>query len=133
MLHTKRHERIYYYQAAGFLGLITLSWLNELIHLPRLLFGSETATNWHEAALETLALLTVWLATALLTRRITRHLHYVEGLLRICAWCRRVHLNGEWLTLEAYVKRGFKVDTSHGMCPECEQRAQAELAHLGNQ
>ena len=113
-------SRILWYQSLGFLVIIALSWLDELISLPRRLFGGlPTAPDWHEAALETALTLAVWLAVFLVTRKLLRRLYYVERLVRICPSCRRVGNGDEWMPMEEYFARGFDQRTSHALCLDC--------------
>ena len=72
MIDRKRTQRILRYETAGFLLLIALSWLNELV--------------------------------------------------RLCAWCRKIGHEDMWSTVEDYFARGFAIKTSHGMCPECQAK-----------
>ena len=41
--------------------------------------------------------------------------------LTVCAWTNRVKLGDEWLPLEAYLKRKYGLQISHGMSPEAHQ------------
>ena len=41
-------------------------------------------------------------------------------LVRACAWCTQVrNARNEWLDLEAYLRERFRIDLSHGICPDC--------------
>jgi hypothetical protein len=57
------------------------------------------------------------------------------ALLRMCGWCKAVEVAGRWLDVaEAVVAlRLFERDTmpgmTHGICPPCYDRAEAELRH----
>jgi hypothetical protein len=53
MINRKRTQRILWYETIGFLILIALSWLNELVSLPHLIFGSGEHSTLHEAVMET--------------------------------------------------------------------------------
>jgi len=59
-----------------------------------------------------------------LTRRLVARLHDLEEFLRLCAWCRKPHLDNEWVPLDEFLQRKFDTRTSHGICPACkaEQR-----------
>jgi hypothetical protein len=57
-----------------------------------------------------------------LTGRIIVRLHYLEGMVKMCAWCRRLDQNGKWVAFEEYIVRDMHTTTSDGMCPECEAR-----------
>lgn len=41
----------------------------------------------------------------------------VDELIRICAWSRTIEYQGEWLTFETYMKRRFKLNTTHVISP----------------
>lgn len=44
----------------------------------------------------------------------------IQGLLPICAWCRRVRDDaGYWRELEQFVEESAGARISHGICPEC--------------
>lgn len=113
--------------AAGFLFLIGLSWLTEIIHISKYLFGDWFSPSWDRAILRTIIILAIWLWVNWLTRRLLMRLHHLEEYLRICGWCRRVCHNGEWLPMERYFDSKFDTKTSHGMCPECLQKKKDEL------
>lgn len=117
-----RPQLILWCENIGFLALIILSWANELLDLPHHVFDIHTRGNWRESAMESIIILIVWLSVHAVTKRLLRRLYYLEGFLRLCAWCRKVARDEEWLSLEQYVERDFRVQTSHGMCPDCAKR-----------
>lgn len=44
----------------------------------------------------------------------------LEGMLPICAWCRRVRdEEGLWEQIETYVSKHSDTTWTHGICPEC--------------
>jgi GAF domain-containing protein len=48
-------------------------------------------------------------------RRALDHITHLEKLVRMCAWTKRLELDGEWLEIEAYLKRRFGLDVTHGI------------------
>lgn len=112
-------KRLLLYEAVGFSILIAISWGDEMLDLPSLLFGSPAGHNWHEAALESLMIVAAAVPTLVLSRRLAKRLVYLEGFLRVCGWCKRIGVEEEWLSMEAYFARELKTKTSHGMCPDC--------------
>jgi hypothetical protein len=47
----------------------------------------------------------------------------LEGLLPICAWCRKVRDDeGFWEQIETYVAKHTATTWTHGICPECAAR-----------
>lgn len=58
-----------------------------------------------------------------LEHRALGELHVLQGILPICAHCKRIRTeSGEWSQLEVYVRRHSEADFSHGICPDCEQK-----------
>jgi DNA-binding response OmpR family regulator len=56
----------------------------------------------------------------------------LQGLLRICSYCKRIHdeENG-WVQIERYVARRTEASFTHGICPDCYTgHVQPELAAL---
>ncbi len=44
----------------------------------------------------------------------------LEGLLPMCAWCKKVRDDGGyWQQIETYISAHTKADWTHGICPEC--------------
>jgi hypothetical protein len=126
MINQKKFKRILSYETVGFAFLILLSWLNELISLPHLVFGTSEHASLHEATMESVALVAVWLVVVLLTKRLLGRLFYLEDFLRVCAWCRKIGYEDEWTSLEDYFDRGFGIETSHGMCPACQKKLEGK-------
>ncbi len=51
----------------------------------------------------------------------------LEGLLPICAWCKKVRDDGGyWSELEAYVDAHSDARFSHGICPSCARQFEEE-------
>jgi hypothetical protein len=52
----------------------------------------------------------------------------LQGLLPICAWCKRVRDDGDyWHAVDHYVAAHTDARFTHGICPDCEARQMAEL------
>jgi hypothetical protein len=125
MKNTKHANIILWIEAAGFGLVITVSWLDAMIGLPRRIFGAPSA-SWHEPLLETIVGLLTWLLVLLANRRMLNRLHYLEEFTRICAWCRKIDCNDQWVPLEEYFDRKFSAQTSHGICPNCAREVAAK-------
>jgi hypothetical protein len=129
MTTTKTSSQLLWYEAFGFLLIIALSWLNELLSLPSRVFGGVPHSNWRESAMESLVALAVWLGLFLITKRILQRLYYLENFIRVCAWCRKIGEGDKWLSLEEYFSEGFAIKTSHGICSECANNLRAKRPH----
>jgi len=70
-------------------------------------------------------------------RRVSTHLadaldqvKTLQGLLPICAWCKRIRDDeGYWDQVEAYFHKYTGADFTHGICPQCLEKAHAEWEH----
>jgi hypothetical protein len=119
-------------EAAGFLVVVALIWMDEFWDLPHYLFGApSTPFRPHEAMAESSLVMVLAAAIILSSIRILRRVVYLESMIVLCAWCRRVRLDAAWISIEAFL-REHRAETSHGMCPECATRLDAELVEPGN-
>jgi CheY-like chemotaxis protein len=50
-------------------------------------------------------------------------LYALEGLLPICAYCKRIRNDQQqWSSLEGYIEKRSKAEFSHGICPDCYKK-----------
>ena len=120
--------RIVLYQNIGFLGIMTICYLDELLKLPTLLFSENPfAFLFRRSTLDILLVLTVWFLVSTSTRRILERIRYLEKFMRVCAWCRRINFKGEWMPLEEFMRQGFDTPTTHGICTVCLEKQQAAV------
>lgn len=55
----------------------------------------------------------------------------LSGMLPICAWCKKIRDDkGYWNNLEAYISKHSDVSFSHGICPDCAQKAYEQIEQL---
>ena len=126
--------KIELYQNLGFLCIMVLCFLDDLIQLPGLVFsGHPFAFVYRRSTLDILLVLAVWFVVSRSTRRILQRVQYLEKFMRVCAWCRRIHFKGQWMPLEEFMQQSFDTPTTHGICKDCLNRQQAaiEKAKLG--
>ena len=115
----------------GFGLMILLAWVDEFFGLSVLVFGGGIhIPDWRDAAMASVLILIVWAAVFIIMRRLLAHLVYLEGFLRVCAWCRKVGYKDKWLPLEQYFAEGFHIGTTHGMCPACFKKAEEDTARF---
>jgi hypothetical protein len=49
-----------------------------------------------------------------------KHLRTLQGIIRVCSYCRKVHSDeGVWQQIETYVREKTGAEFSHGICPAC--------------
>jgi hypothetical protein len=120
----RRTPQIIILEIIGFLAIVAISWVNELLGLPGWLFGGGHRVNWPESLLETAIVTLVAIPVILMTQRLILHMHYLEEFVRVCGWCKKLNVRGDWVPVEEFFERKFETPTSHGICPAClaEQR-----------
>ena len=122
MGNKRRASKVLWIECIGFAALLVLSWLDELVRLPQLIFGGSAMSNWHEGALESIAIITVWILVFIATRRVLKRFYYLEEQLQMCGWCRMLKHQGDWVSLEDYLTKELGVETSLGICTGCGRR-----------
>jgi len=97
------------------------------------------ASLWVAITNRCLTILLVWLAAAVMVRRIRAererdaalrnhesaqaHISLLHGLLPICAWCKQIREeNGRWVKLESYISQHSGASFTHSICPDCKER-----------
>ncbi len=121
--------RVFWYQSLGFLAIIALTWVDELVGLRSLVLGhNDYIFQFRQSTLEMLLVLAVWLLVTGATRRLCARLRQAESFMRVCAWCRRIEYGSRWMKLEDFLKHGFDTPTSHGICDECLAKEKAAIA-----
>jgi hypothetical protein len=80
------------------------------------------------AVLATMAVLAARAATK--SRELEKEVDYLEGLLPICSFCKRIRLEDEfqWVPLEQYVTQRSDVSFSHSFCADCVEKHYPGLA-----
>jgi CheY-like chemotaxis protein len=57
----------------------------------------------------------------------------LRGILPICSSCKKIRDdNGSWKEMEVYISEHSEADFSHGYCPECGKKAEAEFRAFKN-
>lgn len=120
--------KIVLHQNLGFLAVIVLCFLDEILKLPTYIFSDHPfAFVLRRSTLEMLLFMAVWLLVSSSTRRLLKRVRDLEAFLRVCSWCRRIDFKGEWLPLEQFMEQGFDTPTTHGICPDCLRQQKAAL------
>lgn len=121
----KKTSRILVYEAIGFSVILAMTWLDEFLGFPESFLpgAAPHPPEWVEGGVETAAILAVAIPTLLLTRRLLTRLFHLEGFLKVCAWCRKINDERRWIPMEEYLSSEFRLTTSHGMCPDCFDKA----------
>lgn len=116
---------------AGFLGLIAIFALDEYWDLPARSFGIDLKPiRPSDFSLKVAAALLLFVLVLSVLRQTIHRINRLSHLLTLCAWCRRVSLNGEWVSIDAFLQQRRNTTSSIGLCPDCyakQSKADPEL------
>ena len=108
---------------AGFLGLIVVFALDEYWDLPARSFGAFLKPmRPYEFSIKVVAALCLFITVLGVLREAIQRIQHLSHMLTMCAWCRRVAVNGEWLSIDQFLKQRRNTTSSVGLCPECYAR-----------
>ncbi|PKK91114.1 MAG: hypothetical protein CVV64_04915 [Candidatus Wallbacteria bacterium HGW-Wallbacteria-1] len=128
-LTNSNNRQILVIQTLGFMGIILFLWLDELLDFPNLLFGfQKTPFNWPECITETLLIAFFGYITLRKTKSSLERIRTLEGLLPICASCKKIRNEQEnWISLEHFITKNSEASFTHSICPECSERLYGEF------
>jgi len=119
--------------SAWYCGRAVACWLAVCLPLGRLIIAAawEVPSSLEyivaNALIRIAVLLLIAYLVALAARQNRLLQRRVDTLVKMCAWTRTVEYQGEWISFEEYLKRRFRIETTHGMSPEEAQRQLDEL------
>ena len=103
--------------------LIALLWIDEIFDVPHTVFGAAaTPVNWFESILETVLVSALGITIVSLSWLFLKRIKYLEGLLSVCSFCKKVRVGKKWVPIEQYIHEHSEADFSHGLCPECAEK-----------
>jgi hypothetical protein len=122
-------KRVIAYETIAFSSIILLIWLDELIDIPGYLLGAKpTPINWRESFFESVCILLLGIIIIRFTSTIIKRMKYLEGILPVCASCKRIRdSNDHWHQIESYIRERSDVEFSHGICPDCAAKLYPDL------
>ncbi len=117
-------KRVIIYEKIAFASIMLLIWLDEVIDIPALLLGAEpTRLNWRESFFESVCIVILGAVIIRFTNNIFQRMKYLEGILPVCASCKRIRDEKDnWHQIESYIREKSDAEFSHGICPECAKK-----------
>ena len=113
-------KKIILIEIIGFIGILLIVWLDEIIDIPHLIFRtSATPPNYPESFLESFLIILLAITIIILTQTILKRLKYLEGLLPICSFCKKIRSKDNWIPIEEYIRNRSEADFTHSICPHC--------------
>ena len=112
---------------AGFLGLIAIFALDEYWDLPARSFGIDLKPiRPSDFSLKAAAVLALFVLVLAVLRRAIHRINRLSDMLTMCAWCRRVSVDGEWISIDQFLQQRRNTSSSIGLCPDCYGRRAAK-------
>ena len=109
-----------FWHALGFVTLIVLTWADQLFGLFNHLLGEPAQEiDIRETLLKTGIITALWLFGTYKLYKLVSRLSYLENFLIVCAWCRKIEKEENWLSIEEHFEKRTGHEVSHGICPDC--------------
>lgn len=136
MVKTDREKRrrsllfVALWQLLAFLLLLLLIWVNEVLDLSTLWFGTPpSAPNLYRGAVLSIGVLIV--AFVAIGNTYLQQKRIISGLLIVCSSCRKIRIDEKaWEQLDDYVVDHSLASISHGLCPHCFSEMKQEIDQL---
>jgi hypothetical protein len=117
---SKRTPPVITLAVTGFLGLIAIFALDDYWDLPARSFGTFLKPmRSHEFSIKVVAALTLFIIVIGVLRQALHRIQRLSSMLTMCAWCRRVSLQGEWVSIDQFLQQRSHTTSSVGLCPDC--------------
>jgi hypothetical protein len=105
---------------AGFIGLIVIFALDEYWDLPARSFGAMLKPiRPYEFSIKVVAALCLFITVLGVLREAILRIQRLSHMLTMCAWCRRVSVNGEWISIDQFLQQRKNTTSAVGLCPDC--------------
>ncbi len=128
---TRAHTSILILFSIILSGFFLLTVINELLDVPHYLFGDARTSleqRKGEVILEAVIYAVVVSFAFLYYSRLQRRITILEGVLPICAGCKKIRKDLDWVALEEYISSHSLAEFSHALCPECIRKLYPEYA-----
>jgi hypothetical protein len=107
--------------------ILTTIWLDEFLDLPKLLLGAPATPYRIEEYLLESGLIAIVAVIVIVISFITlQKIERFDRYLRVCAWCRSVWLDGQWVKFEQYLEAQHELQSTHGICEKCHEKLMQE-------
>jgi hypothetical protein len=109
-------EYIAFWQFLGFIMIICLIWVNEVLRVGDAIFGAQPA--WLRACALTAGVIIVGFIT--IAHSFHQERQVLRGIITICSYCKKVQLDeAAWQRVDEFVAGKTMAEFSHGICPDC--------------
>ena len=105
---------------SGFIGLIVIFALDEYWDLPARSFGEFLKPiRPYEFSIKVVVVLCLFITVLGVLRQAILRIQRLSHMLTMCAWCRRVSVSGDWISVDQFLQQRKNTTASVGLCPDC--------------
>ena len=127
--HTSYLPPIVTLAVTGFLGLIVVFALDAYWDLPARSFGAVLKPiRPYEFSIKVIAVLCLFITVLGVLREAILRIKRLSHMLTLCAWCRRVSIDGEWISIDQFLQQRKNTTSAVGLCPDCYGKKAIEKA-----
>jgi len=115
------------WQWIALIVLVLFLWMNEILDLPSVYFGSQPCPfDFSRACISSAAVILTGIIVV--GHTYLQQQQVIRGLVSICSYCKKIRVDSEvWQQIEQYVGGTSQVAFTHGVCPECYKKAMQEI------
>ena len=96
-------QKALFWQSLGFLIMVVLTWSDAIFDLAHVILGlPHRELDINRTAIVTVVIVLLWMFSAYKIYLVVSRLSYLESFLHVCAWCRKIEHNTQWLSLEEH-------------------------------
>ena len=116
-----------FWQLLSFVMMILLIWVNEVMDLSALWFGIRAENpNFFRGCALTIGVIIIAIITV--GHTYLQQKRILKGLIVVCSKCRKMRVDKKaWAPLDQYLHEHALARVSHGLCPDCYERAKQEV------
>jgi hypothetical protein len=121
-------RQVVFHVTIGFAVLLGLLSLDDILNVA-IGLSAEFRARWD--ILEILAAVVVVAYSLVQIRSLTRRIQFLEGLISVCMFCKKIKQGENWVPIETYISGHSSAEFSHGLCPECLDKHYPEPKQQG--
>ncbi len=112
-------------EIVGFLLVIAVAWMTAIFDPPYMFLNGPAPTvsfkpiDIYETVFQTAVIVMVATAIVFITARVVGRIKYLEGFMLVCASCKKVKVDENWVQIEKVLSDNSGLRFSHGICPAC--------------
>jgi len=110
-------------EVLGLVLIIGVIWADQVFDIPYHFLGAvATPINWREAIFESFLIVLIGGRIVYHTFQLFKRMRYLEGILPVCASCKKIRVGNGWQQIETYIRDRSEVEFSHSVCPDCAKK-----------